>query len=136
VFPSSSTIIMEAALSLHRLRHVLRPMFRTPFIKPLFATVLPTFLTSPRRHDWSIIPSLQSLLEELFPPFLLAVPKKKVSHSRKAMRASGKGLKDKQNIVNCPGCGTPKLAHHLCKNCYTFLSRMWKGNKKSIPDLS
>lgn len=45
--------------------------------------------------SWSI-PSLQSLLE-LFPPFLLAVPKSKVSHSRKAMRSANKGLKDKQS---------------------------------------
>ncbi|KAL0951133.1 hypothetical protein HGRIS_007869 [Hohenbuehelia grisea] len=82
---------------------------------------------------------LQSLLE-LFPPFLLAVPKKKVSHSRKAMRAANKGLNDKQNIVNCPGCGSPKLAHHLCPNCYSFLNRLWKSKQKdggsSIPDFS
>ncbi|VDB99620.1 unnamed protein product [Peniophora sp. CBMAI 1063] len=57
-------------------------------------------------------PSLGSLLE-LFPPWLLAVPKKKVSHSRKNMRSANKGLKDKHNIVNCPGCGAAKLSHHL-----------------------
>ena len=39
-------------------------------------------------------PSLNSLLE-LLPPIMWAVPKKKVSHSRKAMRDSNKGLKDK-----------------------------------------
>lgn len=42
-------------------------------------------------------PSLKSLAD-LLPPFLLAVPKKKVSHSRKAMRAANKGLKDKQSM--------------------------------------
>ncbi|KAF9270247.1 hypothetical protein L218DRAFT_914264 [Marasmius fiardii PR-910] len=75
--------------------------------------------------------SISSLLEDLFPRILLAVPKKKVSHSRKAMRAANKGLKDKRNIVNCPGCGSPKLAHHLCPNCYGFLHRMWKSLTKS-----
>ncbi|KAG6813260.1 hypothetical protein H0H92_012674 [Tricholoma furcatifolium] len=81
-------------------------------------------------------PSLQSLLE-LLPPFVLAVPKSKISHSRKSMRSANKGLKDKQNIVNCPGCGHPKLAHHLCQNCYGFLSRMWKKKKgDEMPDLS
>lgn len=40
------------------------------------------------------LPSLRPLLE-LLPPFVLAVPKKKVSHSRKAMREATKGLKDK-----------------------------------------
>jgi hypothetical protein len=38
----------------------------------------------------------QSLLD-LLPPFVLAVPKKKTSHSRKAMRSANKGLKDKQS---------------------------------------
>ncbi|KAL5495232.1 hypothetical protein ACEPAI_695 [Sanghuangporus weigelae] len=51
------------------------------------------------------IPSWSSLLE-LFPSIVLAVPKKKVSHSRKAMRSAHKGLRDKSNIVNCPGCAT------------------------------
>ncbi|KZP31304.1 hypothetical protein FIBSPDRAFT_657080, partial [Athelia psychrophila] len=58
--------------------------------------------------------------------FLLAVPKKKVSHSRKSMRSADKGLVDKQNIVNCPACGMPKLSHHLCQECYGSLSRQWK----------
>lgn len=55
-------------------------------------------LTLPLFQSWApwSIPSLQSLLD-LFPPFLLAVPKSKVSHSRKAMRSANKGLKDKQS---------------------------------------
>ncbi|KAF4572855.1 hypothetical protein EYR36_007365 [Pleurotus pulmonarius] len=84
--------------------------------------------------------SLRSFLEDLFPPFLLAVPKKKVSHSRKAMRSSNKGLKDKQNLVHCPGCGLPKVAHHLCATCYGSVTRLWKSKDKvnggSLPDLS
>jgi len=47
---------------------------------------------------WTASP-LDSLFE-LFPPFLLAVPKKKTSHSRKAMRSANKGLKDKRSA--CP----------------------------------
>ncbi|EAU93016.2 hypothetical protein CC1G_06736 [Coprinopsis cinerea okayama7 len=85
----------------------------------LFATTLP------RISNWSI----QSLLD-LFPPVVLAVPKKKVSHSRKAMRSSNKGLKDKQNIVACPGCGSPKLSHHYCETCYSELTRHWKAEKR------
>ncbi|PFH54512.1 hypothetical protein AMATHDRAFT_72297 [Amanita thiersii Skay4041] len=80
-------------------------------------------------------------LLDMFPPFLLAVPKKKTSHSKKAMRSANKSLKDKQNIVNCPACGSPKLAHNLCSNCYTYLNRTWKSQNKgaggnAIPDLS
>ncbi|PBK77248.1 hypothetical protein ARMSODRAFT_949145 [Armillaria solidipes] len=114
-------------------RNALFTLFRIPAIKPLFsANFLPAFLTAPNPFTWRI-PSLL----ELFPSIVLAVPKKKTSHSRKAMRAANKGLKDKQNIVNCPGCGTPKLAHHLCSKCYSFLSRTWKNKLRgSMPDLS
>ncbi|EJU01885.1 hypothetical protein DACRYDRAFT_52312 [Dacryopinax primogenitus] len=73
---------------------------------------------------------LQNLLD-LFPPFLLAVPKKKVSHSRKAMRSANKGLKDKHNIVNCPACGSAKLAHHICQRCLGELNRAWKTQQKA-----
>ena len=44
---------------------------------------------------WSI-PLLPSL-RDIIPSFVFAVPKKKVSHSRKAMRSANKGLKDKQS---------------------------------------
>ncbi|KAG7450479.1 uncharacterized protein BT62DRAFT_1001296 [Guyanagaster necrorhizus] len=124
-------------------------LFRIPVFKPLFPpNLLPAFLTTPHPFTWRI-PSLL----ELFPSIVLAVPKKKTSHSRKAMRAANKGLKDKHSalselfhasplpnersdIVNCPGCGTPKLAHHLCSKCYSFLSRTWKNKLRGMPDLS
>jgi len=57
-------------------------------------------------------------LTETLGPILWAVPKKKTSHSKKRMRSANKGLKDKTNIVNCPGCGQRHLIHHLCFNCY------------------
>ncbi|EIW86673.1 hypothetical protein CONPUDRAFT_17616, partial [Coniophora puteana RWD-64-598 SS2] len=71
----------------------------------------------------------QSLLD-LLPPIILAVPKKKVSHSRKRMRSANKGLKDKHNIVNCPACGEAKLAHHMCGNCMSIITRQWRDSKK------
>jgi hypothetical protein len=43
-----------------------------------------------------LLPRIESILE-LFPPWLLAVPKKKTSHSRKGMRSANKGLKDKNS---------------------------------------
>ncbi len=70
-------------------------MARFPLARiSLAAAFMPAFLT-PKPFTWAI-PSLPSLLE-LFPPWLLAVPKKKTSHSRKAMRSANKGLKDKQS---------------------------------------
>ncbi|KAF8679825.1 Ribosomal L32p protein family [Rhizoctonia solani] len=47
----------------------------------------------------SALPSLRTLLE-LFPPIVLAVPKKKTSPSKKRMRSANKGLKDKTSA--CP----------------------------------
>jgi len=105
-----------------RQTRTLFPAFRLPWNRPVIAAaLLPTFLSSQKTFNW-VIPSLQSLLE-LFPPFLLAVPKKKVSHSRKSMRSANKGLKDKKNIVSCPACGQPKLAHNLCADCYSTIAR-------------
>ncbi|KAJ4489295.1 hypothetical protein C8J55DRAFT_450325 [Lentinula edodes] len=122
-----------ASLVFQQSRNILLPAFRAPFSRPLLSASLPlpTFLGGSFK-----LPSLASLLEELFPRILLAVPKKKVSHSRKAMRAANKGLKDKHNLVHCPGCGSPKLAHHLCPTCYTFLHRIWKSGKKDTHTLS
>ncbi|KAG6842624.1 hypothetical protein C0991_000151 [Blastosporella zonata] len=97
------------------------------------------FSVLPSRSLFTFLPAFlaPASLLDLIPPFLLAVPKSKISHSRKSMRSANKGLKDKQNIVNCPACGQPKLAHHLCQSCYGFLSRMWKKKKgDDMPDLS
>lgn len=58
---------------------------------------------------------------------LLAVPKSRVSHSRKRMRSANKGLKDRDDFVHCAGCGSPKLAHHICANCYGIISRAQKA---------
>ncbi|KWU45321.1 hypothetical protein RHOSPDRAFT_8760, partial [Rhodotorula sp. JG-1b] len=57
------------------------------------------------------------------PPWLLAAPKRRTTHGAKRMRSSNKGLKEKQNIVSCPACGSPKLAHHLCHECHTAFRR-------------
>ncbi|KAI0068356.1 hypothetical protein BV25DRAFT_1789754, partial [Artomyces pyxidatus] len=103
----------------------LSSMPRLTAFRALFSADHSPSLLAPRPFNWSI-PSLQSLLD-LLPPFLLAVPKKKVSHSRKAMRSANKGLKDKLNLVHCPGCGSAKLAHHICPSCYSSINRAWKA---------
>ncbi|KAG8691861.1 hypothetical protein FRC11_007220 [Ceratobasidium sp. 423] len=56
----------------------------------------------------SVLPSLRTLLE-LFPPIVLAVPKKKTSPSKKRMRSANKGLKDKTSIHHkLPGMRGPQ----------------------------
>ena len=48
----------------------------------------------------------------------MAVPKRKVSHSRKMKRRSSVWkLEAPTNLVKCPQCGEYKRAHRLCGNC-------------------
>ncbi|CAL1695917.1 unnamed protein product [Somion occarium] len=121
-----------ASVALSQARNAL-PTLRNTFGRAFVAaTFLPSVWATQKPFSFTL-PSLQSLLE-LLPPFVLAVPKKKTSHSRKAMRSANKGLKDKQNLVACPACGTPKLAHHLCSSCYSGLSRGWKAQARQGGD--
>ena len=49
---------------------------------------------------------------------LRAVPKNKVSHSKKRSRQmAGKALKDVNHLCKCPGCGETKRTHRLCQTC-------------------
>ncbi|KAI8079623.1 uncharacterized protein B0P05DRAFT_541365 [Gilbertella persicaria] len=57
---------------------------------------------------------------------LWAAPKKKTSHSKKRMRASNKGLQQKENVTACPACGNNKLLHHLCGHCYSDIKKKAK----------
>ncbi|KAF9927732.1 hypothetical protein FBU30_002935 [Linnemannia zychae] len=67
----------------------------------------------------SILGRVGPYISELLPSIVwAAVPKSKTSHSKKRMRQATKGLKLQRNIVECPGCGQPKLMHHLCTHCY------------------
>jgi large subunit ribosomal protein L32 len=46
----------------------------------------------------------------------MAVPKKKVSSSRRDMRRSHHALKV-QKAAECPNCGELKRPHHVCGAC-------------------
>lgn len=56
------------------------------------------------------------VLAVAFWSFIMAVPKKKTSPSRRNMRRSHHGLKP-VGVVDCPTCGDWKLPHHLCRSC-------------------
>ncbi|KAH7104322.1 hypothetical protein BKA62DRAFT_694278 [Auriculariales sp. MPI-PUGE-AT-0066] len=117
----------------HALQHLLAPLQRWRASIPL--TGLPASLHAiPTAFSLGALrlalPSLQSLLE-LLPPIVWAVPKKKVSHSRKSMREANKGIKDKLNIVSCSACGSPKLAHNICPRCVQELTATWKAEARN-----
>ena len=52
----------------------------------------------------------------------MAVPKKKVSKSRRDMRRSHQALKAVGH-VECPNCGELKRPHHVCAACGYYKGR-------------
>jgi large subunit ribosomal protein L32 len=46
----------------------------------------------------------------------MAVPKKKISKSRRDMRRAHHALKP-QSRIECPNCGELKRPHHVCPAC-------------------
>ncbi|OAQ80240.1 meiotic recombination protein Ski8/Rec14 [Purpureocillium lilacinum] len=66
-------------------------------------------------------------LDDIWESVLRAVPKNKVSHSRKRHRQmAGKALKDVNNLCKCPGCGETKRTHRLCQRCLEDMKRIWR----------
>ncbi|GAA6010493.1 hypothetical protein JCM11491_006965 [Sporobolomyces phaffii] len=79
----------------------------------------------------SLLPdSLAAGLRDLLPPWVLAVPKRRTTHSAKRMRSANKHLKEKHNLVACPSCGAPKLSHHLCHSCHVAFRREYHREAK------
>jgi large subunit ribosomal protein L32 len=52
----------------------------------------------------------------------MPLPKKKTSRARQGERRSHLGLRSPA-IDYCPQCHSPKLAHHVCLTCGTYLGR-------------
>ncbi|KAJ2000593.1 hypothetical protein GGI04_003845 [Coemansia thaxteri] len=86
------------------------------------------FVARPAAFRVSLGISLADIVNEFI---LRAVPKQRTSHSKKRMRMAGKGLKSRHDLVPCPGCARPKLAAHICLNCYHDIKRKLKDMKRS-----
>lgn len=52
----------------------------------------------------------------------MAVPKKKISQSRRGMRRSHDSLKVSA-YAECPSCGELKRPHHVCGECGQYNDR-------------
>ena len=52
----------------------------------------------------------------------MAVPKKKISKSRRNMRRSHDSLAPSTN-EECPNCGEQKRPHHICSSCGQYNGR-------------
>jgi large subunit ribosomal protein L32 len=53
---------------------------------------------------------------------VMAVPKRKVSRSRRNMRRAHHALA-RTGYVECPNCGEQKLPHHVCPACGHYKGR-------------
>lgn len=47
----------------------------------------------------------------------MAVPKRKTSKARRDSRRANTWTLSAPNVVACPQCKEPRLAHRVCKNC-------------------
>ncbi|KID88904.1 Ribosomal protein L32p [Metarhizium guizhouense ARSEF 977] len=73
--------------------------------------------------------NIPTLLGDIWESVLRAVPKNKVSHSRKRHRQmAGKALKDVNSLCKCPGCGETKRTHRLCQRCLEDMRRIWRDD--------
>lgn len=61
----------------------------------------------------------------------MAVPKKKVSRSRRDMRRSHLALSNPSHN-ECPNCGETKLPHHVCGACGYYRDREVAEPKSNI----
>ncbi|WNJ98579.1 50S ribosomal protein L32 [Thalassospiraceae bacterium LMO-JJ14] len=52
----------------------------------------------------------------------MAVPKKKVSKSKRNMRRAHHAL-DATNLVECTNCGELSRPHHVCQSCGSYSGR-------------
>ncbi|KAL7941657.1 hypothetical protein V8C42DRAFT_334387 [Trichoderma barbatum] len=72
--------------------------------------------------------NIPGLLGDIWESVLRAVPKNKVSHSKKRSRQmAGKALEDVNHLCKCPGCGEIKRTHRLCQNCLEEMKRIWRS---------
>lgn len=94
-----------------------RPLLSIPWMQsfPFLSTAALGGFALPQTFQLGL-PSLASL-QDVLSPWLLAVPKKKTSHSKKAMRASNKGLTDKTSCVAYEVSTRGHAAHPLATAC-------------------
>ena len=59
----------------------------------------------------------------------MAVPKKRVSHSRTMMRRSINDRLTAVQVVPCASCGEPKRPHHVCPSCGKYKDQQVLENK-------
>eukprot|EP00043_Microstomoeca_roanoka_P002336 m.37750 g.37750 ORF g.37750 m.37750 type:complete len:126 (+) comp11423_c0_seq3:211-588(+) len=59
---------------------------------------------------------------------LMAVPKRRTTHSKKRMRMTTKYLENKSHYQTCKHCGQLHMRHHICTGCMKLWERQQKDS--------
>lgn len=83
------------------------PSAAAPLYTAFSAALAPVLPAASLPSLASLIPDTLAGLRDLLPPWLLAAPKRRTTHSAKRMRSANKGLKEKQSASQArrPVCG-------------------------------
>lgn len=115
-FSASTTVDMAAAVS--------APLFSRLAVPSIFPSARLSFQQFTQKLFPTLAIAIPGLsinlptLDDIWESVLRAVPKNKVSHSKKRHRQmAGKALKDVNHLCRCPGCGEIKRTHRLCQTC-------------------
>ncbi len=57
----------------------------------------------------------------------MAVPKRRTTSARRDMRRAQHDKVTPPNVVECPVCSAPRLAHRVCKGCGHYGERQVLG---------
>ena len=63
----------------------------------------------------------------------MAVPKRKITKSRRGMRRSHDALRS-VNSTECSNCGELKLPHHVCKSCGYYAKKEIVINNSEVSE--
>ncbi|KAK0639070.1 hypothetical protein B0T16DRAFT_422360 [Cercophora newfieldiana] len=125
--PFLPRLIPSTLFSAYRIPQVQFRQFSLPFLPSLALAVPASFQLG--------LPSLPSILEDIWESILKAVPKKKTSHMKKRHRQmAGKALKDVTELCKCPACGETKRMHRLCPHCAAKLQDLMNKELKKASE--
>lgn len=97
--------------------------------------LFPAASLAPSAAPVGLAGALEAPLDEGVVPgwdgLLLAVPKRRTSHSKKRLRQTHKTLsRNRRHVVACSTCGKNRLMHHLCLHCLRRLKDAMAAARK------
>lgn len=63
----------------------------------------------------------------------MAVPKRRLTSSRRDMRRANHDKVTAPNVVPCPNCSAPMISHRVCPSCGHYNGKAVKADKAANP---